>query len=74
MNDIVKIVKSLEASGLLIKGVSNTKEQKGRFLGMLSGTLGASLLRNLLITEGEMRASEGKIRTCKGTIREGQDF
>ena len=61
MNDIVKIVKSLEESGLLIKGVSNAKEQKGRFLGMLSGTLGASLLGNLLITEGEMRASEGKI-------------
>ena len=40
MNDIIKIVKSLEESGLLIKGVSETikneaKEQKGRFLGML---------------------------------------
>ena len=39
-NDIRKIVKSLEESGLLIKGVSETikneaKEQKGRFLGML---------------------------------------
>ena len=40
MNDIMKRVKSLEESGLLIKGVSKTikneaKEHKGRFLGML---------------------------------------
>ena len=52
MNGIVKIVKSLEESGLLIKGSSKTiksesKEQKGGFLGMLLGTLGASLLGNL---------------------------
>ena len=50
---IVKLVKSLEDSGLLIKVVSETikneaKEQKGEFLGMLLGTLGANLLRNLL--------------------------
>ena len=49
MNDIMKIVKSLEESGLLIKGVSETtknegKEQKGGLLRMLSGTLRASLL------------------------------
>ena len=52
MNGIVKIVKSLEESGLLIKGSSKTiksesKEQKGGFLGTLLGTLGASLLGNL---------------------------
>ena len=52
-NDSMKIVKSLEESGLLIKGVSKTikneaKEQKGGFLGMLLGTLRANLLRNLL--------------------------
>ena len=51
MNDILKIVKSLEESGLLIKGVSETiqneaKEQQGEFLSMLLGTLGASLLGN----------------------------
>ena len=44
---------SLEESGLLIKGVSKltikeAKEQEGRFLGMLLGTLGACLLGNLL--------------------------
>ena len=52
MNDIMKIVKSLEESGLLIKGVSETikneaKEQKGRFVGLILGTLGSSLLGNL---------------------------
>ena len=51
MNDIIKIVKSLEESVLLIKGVSETikneaKEQKGGFLGMLLCTLGVSLLGN----------------------------
>ena len=53
MNDIMKIVKSLEETGLLIKGVrkgvkTEAKEQKGEFLRMLLGTLGASLLGNLL--------------------------
>ena len=53
MNDIMKMVKSLEKSGLLLNGVSETiknevKEHKGGFLGMLLGTLGASLLGNLL--------------------------
>ena len=54
LNDIMKIVKSLEESGLLIiKSVSKTiqneaKEQKDGFLGMLLGALGASSLGNLL--------------------------
>ena len=53
MNDIIKIVKSLENSGVLLKGVSKTiqheaKEQRGGFLSMLLGTLGGSLLGNLL--------------------------
>ena len=53
MKDIMKIVKFLEESGLLIKGVSDTiknkaKEQKGGFLSMLLGTLDASLFGNLL--------------------------
>ena len=57
MNDIMKIVKSLKESGLLIKGISEgirtgVKEQKGGFLGMLLGTLGASLLGNLLTGKG----------------------
>ena len=53
IEDIIKIVKSLEDSGLLLKGVTETvqnevKEQKGGFLSILLGTLGASLLGNLL--------------------------
>ena len=72
MNDIMKIVKFLEESGSLIKGVSETiqnetKEQKGGFLTMFLLTLGASLLGNLL-------TGKGTIRTGEGTIRTGQDF
>ena len=53
MEDIIKIVKSLEDSGLLLKGVSETiqneaKEQKGGFLSMLLGTLRVILLRDIL--------------------------
>ena len=60
-NDIMKVAKSLEESGLLIKGVSETiknkaKEQKGGFLSILLGTLGASLLGNLLTGKGTVRA------------------
>ena len=66
MNDIMKIVKPLIESGLLIRGVSETiqnevKEQKDGFLGMLLGTLGASLLGSLLPGKGTIRAGEGKI-------------
>ena len=57
MKDILKIIKSLEDSGFLIKGVSEAiqneaKEQKGGFLSMLLGTLGASLLGNMLTGRG----------------------
>ena len=65
INGIIKIVKSLEDSGLLLKGVTETvqnevKKQKGGFLSMLLGTLGASLLRNLLTGKGIYRAGKGK--------------
>ena len=57
MKDIIRIVKYLEDSGLLLKGVSETiknegKEQKGGFLSMLLGTLGGSLLGNILAGKG----------------------
>ena len=94
MNDIMKRVSSLEESVLLIKGVSKikneAKEQKGRFLGMLLGTLGASLLEHLLRGNGTIamnkglkgnmpghgtiRADEGTIRAGEGRISAGQDF
>ena len=53
MEDLIEIVKSLKDSGLLLQGVTESvqnevKEQKGGFLSALLGTLGASLLRNLL--------------------------
>ena len=65
INDIIKIVKSLEESGLLLKGVTETvqndvKEQKGGFLSMLLRTLGASLLGNILTGKGIIRAGEGR--------------
>ena len=46
MQDLLKIVKSLEDSGILLDGINETevKEQKGNFLSMLLGTLGASML------------------------------
>ena len=66
INDIMKIIKSLKNTGLLIKGVSETieneaKEQKGRFLSMLLGTLGNSLLPNLLTRKG-MGSNENRWR------------
>ena len=59
MNDIMKRVKSLEESGLLIKGVSETikndaKKQKGGFLGMVLDTAGTSLLVTLLTVKGQL--------------------
>ena len=75
MKDIIKIVKSLEDSGLLLKGVTETvqnevKEQKGGFLSMLLGTLGASLLGNILAGKGINRAGEGVIRAGYGNKRQ----
>ena len=72
MNDIIKIIKSLEESGLLIEDVSETikneaKERKGGFFRMLIDTFGVSLLGNLLTEKGTIRAGEG-------TIRSDQDF
>ena len=72
MNDILKIVKSLENSGLLLKGVSETiqheaKEQRGGFLSMLLGSLGASLLGDIFSGKGVIRAGEGTIRAGYGS-------
>ena len=74
MNDILKIVKSLENSGLLLKGVSETiqheaKEQRGGFFSMLLGTLGVSLLGDILSGKGVIRAGKGKIRAGYGSKR-----
>ena len=80
MDDILKMVKSLEDSGVLLKGVSETiqheaKEQRGGFPSMLLGTLGSSLLGDVLSKglsgRGVIRAGEGTIRAGEGTIRAG---
>ena len=67
IEDTVKIVTSLEYSSLLLKGVTETfqnevKEQKVEFLSMLSGTLRASLLENILADRGIDRAGKGERR------------
>ena len=67
IEDVMKIVKSLAQSGLLIKRISETiknesKEQKGGFLSMLLGTLAASMLGSALTGRGIIRAGKGKIR------------
>ena len=67
MKDIIKLVKSLDDSSLLPEGISETiqneaKELRGGFLSMLLGTLGASLLGNILAGSGINIAGEGVIR------------
>ena len=71
MDDIIKIVQALEDSNILLKGVTNTiknetKEEKGGFWSMLLGTLGATLLGNLLSGKEIARAGSGK-----GIVRAG---
>ena len=73
MLDLLKILKSLEDSGILFNGITETvknevKEQKGGFLSMLLGTLGASLLGDLLTKNLSGRSV---IRAGEGTIRAG---
>ena len=80
MNDIMKIVKSFEESGLLIKGNNvkmkqlkmKRKNKKEDFL--ILGTLGAILLGNLLTGKRTIRAGEGTIRAGEDTVRTGHGF
>ena len=81
MNDIMRIGQALEDSNILLKGVSKTiknetKEQKGGFLSMLLGTLGATLLGNLLSGKGIARAGSGKgiVRAGYGDHSQNIDF
>ena len=83
MNDIIKIIQALENSNILLKGVTKTiknetKEQKGGFLSMLLGPLGATLLGNLLTGKGMLTAGSGrplsstsKNKKGKGIVRAG---
>ena len=75
MNDIMKIFQALEDSSISLKGVTETiknetKEQKGGFLGMLFGTLGASLVGNILPGKGIVRAGY-KNKKGKGMLGAG---
>ena len=75
MKDIIKIVKSVEDSGLLLKGVSEivqneAREQKGGFLSMLLRALSASLLGNILASKEINKAGEGVIRAGYGNKRQ----
>ena len=77
MDDLIKIVKSLEDSGSLLKGVTESvqneiKEQKSGFLSMLLGTLGASLLGNLLTDKGINKKGKGINRASEGILRAGE--
>ena len=75
MNDIMKIGQAPEYSNILLKGVTETieketKEQKEGSLSMLLGTLGASLLGNLLTGKGIVKAGSGT-KKGKGIVRAG---
>ena len=82
MDDIMKIIEALENSGILLKGVTKTienetKEQRGGFLSMLLGTLGASLLGNLLtgiVAKGKIIGifAKGMIKAGDGIVRAGE--
>ena len=73
MNDIMKIVRAPESLDILLKSVTKTiknetKEHKGGLLSMLLGTLGASLLGDLLTKN---LSGKGTVRAGEGTIRAG---
>ena len=75
MSDVMKIVQALQDSNIILNGVTKTvenetKEQKGGFLSTLLGTLGASLLGNLLSAKGIVRAGSGNEKE-KGIVRAG---
>ena len=78
MDDLIKIVKSLEDSGLLLKGITESvqneiKEQKGGFLSMFLGTLGASLFGNLLTGKGaNNKKGKGIHRAGEAIVRAGE--
>ena len=76
LEDIMKIVKSLEELGLLIKGASeknknDAKVQRGRFFSMVLGTLGASLLGNMLAGKRVITGGDGFIPADEAVIRGG---
>ena len=80
MGDIMEIIHMLEENGILVNGTAETtveeiNNQRGGFLGMLLGTLGASLLGNLLSGQkGRGNAGGNAGRKGRGVVRAGEDF
>ena len=79
MEHIIKIIKSLEESGLLITKIietikNETKEQKQGFLPMQLGTLAASLFGNALTGKGNALTGKGVIIAGEGVIKAGENF
>ena len=77
MSNIMKIIKSLENSNLLIRGLNRAikneeKQQKGKFLSMLSCTIGASLLGIILTGKKVIGAGKRTTRAGEGAIRASQ--
>ena len=73
----MKTVQALEDFNILLKGVTETiknetKQQKGGFLSMLLGTIGATLLENLLSGKGIVSAGSGS-KKGKGILRAGYE-
>ena len=65
MNDTIRIVQTLDDFDILLKGTTKTieietkKKQKRGFLGIILGTLGASLLESMLAGKKNLRAGYG---------------
>ena len=79
MDDIIRMIKSLNNSGVVIDGVSETKKydikkREGGFLGLLLATLGASVLGNMLTGKGVMRAGKGVVRAGRGYNNMDKNF
>ena len=74
----MKTAQALDDSNVLLRGITNTNKKKqkqkktGGFLGMLLGTLGASLLGNMLTVKGVLRAAYKK-KERKGALRTGYE-
>ena len=69
LNDLLKVIKSLENSGILYHGITETvkdevKEQKGGFLSTLLSVVASALLSSMLSGKGVTRAGEGTIRAA----------
>ena len=74
MQDLLKIIKSLEDSGLLLDGITETvknevKEQKGDFLSNLLSVVSSALLSSMLSGKGVIRAGEVVICASYGSKR-----